>query len=92
MPGFSPAEGQHLTWALFRMQTLGFTVAFPSILQLQACSPCRCRPCLSPVSVVSFKQGRVVLGVGGSCEDSLRPRMGKWGWREFSGLEERQQA
>lgn len=38
---------------------------------------------ISPVSMVSLRQARVVLGVGGSYEDSLRPRRGKRGWREF---------
>lgn len=55
------------------------------LLQHQGLSPLprHYHPYISTVPMVSLRQARVVLGVDGSYEDSLRPRRGKRGWREF---------
>lgn len=58
-------------------------MAFQTYCSSTKASPQHYCPYLSPVSVVSLRQARVVLGLGGRYEDSLRPRRGERGWREF---------
>lgn len=58
--------GRYLVLVLVGIQNLCFTVALSNILQHQAYSPHHYHPCLSPVSKVTFRQARVVLGADGT--------------------------